>query len=108
MRQRLALVTIEENDIAGLCLGLAQLKPEPNTLDLSQRLAAPSACAVAAATGRRFSQRLGVANALIGEMPGFEDCTLVLRDEDRRWFLECYDNGALSGQTPEAWLRALA
>ena len=38
------------------------------------------------------------ANALIGEMPGFEDCTLVLRDEDRRWFLECYDNGALSGE----------
>src|SRR5271166_2174679 len=38
MRQRLALVAIEENDIAGLCLGLAQLKPEPNALDLSRDL----------------------------------------------------------------------
>jgi len=38
MRQRLALVTIEENDIAGLCVGLAQLKPEPNALDLSRDL----------------------------------------------------------------------
>ena len=38
MRQRLALVTIEENDIAGLGLGLAQLKPEPNALDLSRDL----------------------------------------------------------------------
>jgi hypothetical protein len=27
MRQRLALVAIEENDIAGLGLGLAQLEP---------------------------------------------------------------------------------
>ena len=36
------------------------------------------------------------ANALISEMPGFEDCTLVLRDEDGRWFLDCYDGGALS------------
>jgi ribosomal protein L11 methyltransferase len=36
------------------------------------------------------------ANTLIGEMPGFEDCTLVLRDEGGRWFLECYDGGALS------------
>ena len=38
MRQRLALVAIEENDIAGLGLGLAQLKPEPNALDLSSDL----------------------------------------------------------------------
>ena len=38
MRQRLALVAIEENDIAGLGLGLAQLKPEPNALDLSRDL----------------------------------------------------------------------
>jgi ribosomal protein L11 methyltransferase len=36
------------------------------------------------------------ANALIGEMPGFEDLALVLRDEDGRWLLECYDGGALS------------
>ena len=38
MRQRLALVAIEENDIAGLGLGLAQLEPEPNALDLSRDL----------------------------------------------------------------------
>ena len=38
MRQRLALVAIEENDIAGLGLGLAQLKPEPDALDLSRDL----------------------------------------------------------------------
>ncbi len=44
------------------------------------------------------------ANALIGEMPGFEDCTLVLRDEDRHWFLECYDNGALSGENAGSML----
>jgi ribosomal protein L11 methyltransferase len=38
------------------------------------------------------------ANALIGEMPGFEDCTLVLRDDGGNWFLECYDDGALSDE----------
>ena len=59
MRQRLALVAIEENDIAGLGLGLAQLEPEPDALDLSRDLQAPSAYAVAAATGSFFSQRLG-------------------------------------------------
>ena len=37
-------------------------------------------------------------------MPGFEDCTLVLRDEDRHWFLECYDGGALSGETAGSML----
>ena len=36
------------------------------------------------------------ANALIGEMPGFEDCPLVLRDDDGQWFLECYDGGVLA------------
>jgi ribosomal protein L11 methyltransferase len=36
------------------------------------------------------------ANALIGEMPGFEDYTLVLQDDGGRWFLECYDDGALA------------
>ena len=38
------------------------------------------------------------ANALIGEMPGFEDCPLVLRDDGGDWFLECYDGGALGGE----------
>jgi ribosomal protein L11 methyltransferase len=37
------------------------------------------------------------ANAIIGEMPGFEDCTLVLRDDGGDWFLECYDGGAFAG-----------
>ena len=46
------------------------------------------------------------ANALIGEMPGFEDCTLVLRDDGGDWFLECYDGGARGEKTPGACLRA--
>ncbi len=39
MRQCLALVAVEENDIAGLGLRLAQLEPEPNALDLGCDLA---------------------------------------------------------------------
>lgn len=35
------------------------------------------------------------AAALIGETPGFEDCPLVLREDGARWFIECYDDGAL-------------
>ena len=38
MRKHLALVAVEENDIAGLGLGLAQLEPEPDALDLSRDL----------------------------------------------------------------------
>ena len=38
MRQRLALVAVKQHDVTGLCLGLAQLKPEPNALDLSRDL----------------------------------------------------------------------
>ncbi len=34
MRQRLALVAVKQHDVASLGLGLAQLKPEPNALDL--------------------------------------------------------------------------
>ena len=44
------------------------------------------------------------ANALIGEMPGFEDCTLVLRDDGGQWFLECYDGGALSDENARSML----
>ncbi|MGB7914407.1 MAG: 50S ribosomal protein L11 methyltransferase [Rhodomicrobium sp.] len=54
--------------------------------------------------GFASEQDAAQANALIGEMPGFEDCTLVLRDEDRHWFLECYDGGALSGETAGSML----
>jgi ribosomal protein L11 methyltransferase len=36
------------------------------------------------------------AGALIMEMPGFEEFTLVFRDDGARWFLECYDGGALA------------
>jgi ribosomal protein L11 methyltransferase len=54
--------------------------------------------------GFQSEQDAAQANALIGEMPGFEDCTLVLRDEDRHWFLECYDNGVLSGKNAESML----
>ncbi len=36
------------------------------------------------------------ASALIGETPGFEDCTLVLRDDGGPWSVECYDDGALA------------
>ena len=38
------------------------------------------------------------AGALIGETPLFEDYPLVLLEEGGRWFLECYDNGALAGE----------
>ena len=55
--------------------------------------------------GFASEQDAAQANALIGEMPGFEDCTLVLRDEDRHWFLECYDGGALSGENAGSMLK---
>ncbi len=45
-----------------------------------------------------------LANALIGEMPGFEDCTLVLRDDGGQWFLECYDGGVLSDDKARSML----
>ncbi len=47
-----------------------------------------------------------LANALIGEMPGFEDCTLVLRDDGGQWFLECYDGGALSDENAGSMLES--
>ena len=40
MCQGLALVAIEENDVAGFGLGLAQLKAQPHALDLAGALAA--------------------------------------------------------------------
>jgi ribosomal protein L11 methyltransferase len=39
------------------------------------------------------------ASALIGETPGYEDFPLVVCHEGGRWFLECYDGGALNGET---------
>ena len=47
------------------------------------------------------------ANAIIGEMPGFEECTLVLRDDDGQWFLECYDGGALSDENAGSMLEGV-
>ena len=40
VRQGIALIAIEENDVAGLGLGLAQLKAQPHALDLAGALAA--------------------------------------------------------------------
>ena len=48
-----------------------------------------------------------LANALIGEMPGFEDCPLVLRDDGGNWLLECYDGGALAGEDAGSMLEGL-
>ncbi len=48
--------------------------------------------------GFRSEKDAALANALIGETPGFEGCTLVLRDDGDQWFLECYDGGALAGE----------
>lgn len=36
------------------------------------------------------------ASALLGETPGFDEFPLVLREDAKRWFLECYDGGALA------------
>ena len=59
MRQRLALVAIEQNDVAGFGLLLAQLQPHPDPFDVVGVSGAPSGCAAAAANGTFFSQRLG-------------------------------------------------
>ena len=48
MRQRLALVAVEQNDVAGPGLLLAQLQAQADPLDLGRVLSAP-ACAAAAA-----------------------------------------------------------
>ena len=57
--QGLALVAIEENDVAGLGLGLAQLKAQALRARSRRRFGGLSACAGAAASGSFFSQRLG-------------------------------------------------
>jgi ribosomal protein L11 methyltransferase len=54
--------------------------------------------------GFQSEKDAALANALIGEMPGFEDCTLVLRDDGGQWFLECYDGGAFSHGNAESVL----
>lgn len=38
------------------------------------------------------------AGELLSEAPGLESVPIVLREEGSRWFLECYDDGALSGE----------
>ena len=57
MRQRLALVTIEQNNVAGPGLLLAQAPTQADPFDLGRDL--PSACAAAAASGTFFAQGLG-------------------------------------------------
>ena len=59
MRQRLALVTVEQNNVAGLGLLLAQLQTQADPFDLGRRPVVPSACAAAAASGTFFAQGLG-------------------------------------------------
>ncbi len=39
------------------------------------------------------------AAAVISETPGYEDFPLAVCQEGGRWFLECYDGGALNGET---------
>jgi len=39
------------------------------------------------------------ASALIGETPGFEDFALALLEDGGKWFVECYDDGALARDT---------
>ncbi len=51
--------------------------------------------------GFRSEEDTAQAAAIVGETPGFEDYTLVLRDDGDRWFLECYDDGALAEGAPE-------
>ncbi len=36
------------------------------------------------------------ASAVLSDWPGFEDFPFVILDAGERWFLECYDNGALA------------
>jgi ribosomal protein L11 methyltransferase len=38
------------------------------------------------------------ASALLSEMPGFETFPLAVIEESGRWFIECYDEGALAGK----------
>ena len=53
MRQRLALVAVEKDDIAGFGLALAQLQPQADPIHLARGLGVPSGCA-AAAVQRKF------------------------------------------------------
>ena len=55
MRQRLALVAVEQNDVARLGLLLAQLQTQAGSFDLGGDLAMPSACAAAGASGTFFA-----------------------------------------------------
>ncbi len=59
MRQCLALVTVEQHDIASFGLALTQLQVRGRCAPPRGRFAATSACAGAAASETFFSQRLG-------------------------------------------------
>jgi ribosomal protein L11 methyltransferase len=42
------------------------------------------------------------ASAVLGEAPGWDAIPLVLREDGSQWFLECYDDGVLSGEAAAA------
>ena len=84
MRQRLALIAIEQNDVAGLGLLLAQLQTQTDPFDLARRFAAPSGCAAAAANGTFFSQRLGQLRAADAHALARLDLRMQARDRPVR------------------------
>ncbi|MGO8954593.1 MAG: 50S ribosomal protein L11 methyltransferase [Rhodomicrobium sp.] len=47
--------------------------------------------------GFRSEREAMEASAILGEMPGFESFPLVVLEENGQWFVECYDDGALTG-----------
>jgi ribosomal protein L11 methyltransferase len=47
------------------------------------------------------------ASAILSETPGWEDFPLVLSEDQGRWMLECYDNGALAGEQRESVISVL-
>jgi ribosomal protein L11 methyltransferase len=48
--------------------------------------------------GFRSGREAAEASSVLGEMPGFEAFALVVVEENGRWLLECYDEGALAGE----------
>jgi ribosomal protein L11 methyltransferase len=47
--------------------------------------------------GFRTEREAMEASSLLGEMPGFAAFPLAVVEENGRWFIECYDEGALAG-----------
>jgi ribosomal protein L11 methyltransferase len=48
--------------------------------------------------GFRSEREAVAASSLLSEMPGFEAFPLAVVEENGRWFIECYDDGALAGE----------